>query len=733
MMNRKRIGILIAGLFLTAGVGVWLWQFVPPGPLAVRAFVPHAAAKRNTSPRVPDNLAPRDTADFSKGSQRNRLPHDPLQHSPIQHSPLQNNALQNEHEVRLDDMPSEGAESLSWAAVDHNALEDFVLEDSEGLGEFEPAFDTLVVCPEAWQEALTPWLEYRTAQGRTIGLADNPRTAQQLKDLLVKLYPRGLRYVLLVGDVPSRINLQGIGVPTQRVDSVVSKRFGGPARVASDHWFADMTGDHAPDLAIGRWSVRNPEQLTVMVEKTLRFETDLDPEFAKRRIEFVAGVGGFGAVEDNVIESTATRLLAELIPGQYTVGMTHASWRSVYCPGPQQYQQKIFDSLSCGALFWVYMGHGSWNSLDSAVFPDCVIPTITTENVDRLSGSTSPIALLLACSTGQFDRSADCLAESLNRSPHGPVAVVAGTGVTAPYGLANFGLELLSLHRDGGSADLGTWFQQAKRSMVLNTMQQREVRQAGGNEGETIVNSAELVQASAIDDLLPDSAVASTMNMADYRMLLRQIAVLFSPTSDMLDQEILEHVDMMTLFGDPLLRLPQYSPIELIATKDESGAGIFGRLPRELANDLSVEVEVVYPLGKIGFRPLARRKYISSPEFQQQLEQEYQQANDRVIHREMVAVEHGQFYLPLASIGVLPNRIWVRATAQDGSSKALGFSEIHLPALGPELVSVQMNDDQDEAKQAKTITVDLFDGKSLHGWKSTNFGGEGEVFVEYKN
>ena len=687
------LGLLVAA----AAGGLYVWRVFPRGPLVA---VPYLGA-----PPMPAEVPLTGWRDPAPEADRQIAAETPA----------------------LDPMDTEAIDAASWSV--------------QGIGQPTITFDTLVVCPTQWHATLEPWLQYRTNQGYRIGLVESPQNPEQLKELLRQQYETGLRFVLLVGDVPTMLDLNSTGLPTQQIESQVSHRFGGPLRVASDHWYADLDDDGAPELAIGRWSVHNPDQLSVLIDKTIRFETDPDLEFAKRRIEFVAGVGGFGALEDKVIESTATRMLSELIPGKFSVGMTHASWRSVYCPGPDQYCDKVFASLNRGALFWVYMGHGSWNSLDSAHFPDRVVPTITTSNSEQLSGSTSPIAILLACSTGQFDRRQDCLAESMLRAPHGPVSVIAGTGVTAPYGLANFGLELLTLHGEESCLEVGTWFQQAKRRMVLAARERLSARVEQEREDAPAIATPtdDSPGSSLLTEIISQDNDAKP-NKIDYRQVLHQFAWLLSPTSDMLEQEILEHADMMTYFGDPLLRFPKFGSIDIATDRSGGEWGLVGHVPNAASEAFDVQVEVAYPLDQLSFKPKSRRKYESSDAFSRQLADDYAQANDRVFHRTVVSATGGRFVLPLASLGQLPNRFWVRAVASDTANKALGFSEIDMQSAGmiskveeSSFAAEQDTSEQDTTEPPTTPpAIDLFDGSSTAGWKQTKYGGEGELLVEEK-
>lgn len=602
------------------------------------------------------------------------------------------------------------------------------------------SLDTLVVSRRDWKTLLQPWAEYRQQQGHQIGWLEIPESAERLRQTLKDRYQSGLRYVLLVGDIPELGNSihDGEGIPTGVIPGQISHRFGGPDVVATDNWYVDFDGDHAPELAIGRWALDTPEELEAVIEKTIRFETDGSQEAAQRRIEFVAGVGGFGYLQDKLIESTASRLLTDLLPGHHEVRMTHASWRSVYCPGPDRYQQAFFDSLNRGSLFWVYMGHGSPRGLDTAVFPDKQVATINTRNMEKLKSVSPPIALLLACSTGEFANAQDCLAERMVAEPLGPVAAIGGTGVTAPYGLSSFGFEMLSYYRNDAPTRLGDWVMQAKRRMLAKPEQQASESAEATPLAETELQT----ETKPHWGLEPD----------DYRKLLRQLAGLFSPTSDMLQVELEEHVEMMTLFGDPLLRLPQYEPIELQAdTRPDGKIEVRGRM-----NDLKtaeIQIELVHPLDHLSFRPEPRNRYRQDAEFHQQFEETYEKANNRLIQTVSAPVENGTFSITLNQLTELPRRMLVRACVSNPTCKALGVCEV-LQANDTQETKTQESK-QPEGKQetqesneeetatapfAKTLEQDpdfqadgepivLFDQKSLNGWKKTNFGGEQDVFV----
>ena len=81
----------------------------------------------------------------------------------------------------------------------------------------------------------------------------------------------------------------------------------------SDEWFADADEDGLPELAVGRLSVRTPEQASAMVAKILAYE-DADGTGWARNVLLVAGENDEGA---DFGKSTAE--LQTVVPSTYTV------------------------------------------------------------------------------------------------------------------------------------------------------------------------------------------------------------------------------------------------------------------------------------------------------------------------------------------------------------------------------------------------------------------------------
>ena len=95
-------------------------------------------------------------------------------------------------------------------------------------------------------------------------------------------------------------------MPTHYVPSQVIHRFGGEKAIAGDNWYADLDDDQLPDVSIGRLPADSPDDLRTMVDKIIAYERRPAPGNWRRRINLVAGLGGFGAIADAAIEASAS-------------------------------------------------------------------------------------------------------------------------------------------------------------------------------------------------------------------------------------------------------------------------------------------------------------------------------------------------------------------------------------------------------------------------------------------
>jgi hypothetical protein len=336
-----------------------------------------------------------------------------------------------------------------------------------------------------------------------------------------------LKYVVLVGDEvaardqSSTAALRGASrytVPTHYVPAKVNVRWGSPAEIASDTPYADVDGDHAPDLAVGRIPAHSAVELAAIMRKILRYEQLTDHGPWEKCLNIVSGMGGFGAVADAVVEAAGRQVVQQTVPAEYDVRHLCAA-ANADGAGLLDFAARARRQLNDGGLAWVYIGHGLPTELVCAPVAIGKQSILSTGDVPQLHcGPHHPLAVLIACYTGAMDAPRQCLGEELLLAEQGPVAVIAATRVTMPYGNTVMGYELLRACFQDRPAALGD---------ILLIAQQR-------------------VLAPTANDQL--------------RATLDGMAGLVSPPPVDLASERREHVLMYHLIGDPLLRLHRPAP-----------------------------------------------------------------------------------------------------------------------------------------------------------------------------
>ncbi len=491
--------------------------------------------------------------------------------------------------------------------------------------------DTVVVVPPAFQDVLRPWLDYRRNQGHEIALMTDCGSAAEIRAGIRRLAGEGgLRSVVLVGDVTD----DQFGTPTHFAPAKVNVQWGSESEIATDNWFADLDDDRLPDLAVGRLSASSPGELATIVRKILAYEQLGGEGDWQRRLNFVAGVGGFGPVVDSVLETATKKFLTEGIPAEYSISMTYASWRSPYCPDPRRFHDTVVNRFNEGCLFWVYIGHGQRTFLDRIRVPGATYRILDTDDVPKLqSGERSPIAIFLSCYAGAFDEQRVCLAEEMLRSGAGPVAVFAGSRVTMPYAMAVMGSELMEEYFGTRRPTLGELCMHAKRQMAA---------EAGG-EGN--------------------------------RQLLDALAKVISPTPDQLRDERLEHVLLFNLLGDPLLRLRHGDAIRVETQTDvRAGQPLNVRWVSPVAG--RCHVELVCRRDRTRERVPTRTHFLRTEQELATYTSTYAEANDRCWVSKLVSSPAGPVEMTLTVPAEARGPCHVRVLVEGAERCALGAADV---------------------------------------------------------
>ncbi len=311
------------------------------------------------------------------------------------------------------------------------------------------ANDVALVVPAAFLEPMTQWIHYRSQQGYRIHVISEPAlgqttTVQCIHDRLRKLHAEvGIDAALLVGRAATADATVPI-IPSPQLPALLIQHFGEETERACDDAYADMDGDGLPDFPLGRLPVSNAEQIATVLQKIVRYEQETQPGPWNRRIQIVAGVGNFSPIIDQAISSAARSILTKMLPNSWEMALLHANWKSPFCPEPLSFQGEVTETINRGSMFWVYLGHGDARQLQPLFTPAGYVPSLHADQFPMLHCRESlPIALLFCCYGGMLDRPENSVAEEMLLQAESPVAVIAASRTTMPFGMGIFGIELL--------------------------------------------------------------------------------------------------------------------------------------------------------------------------------------------------------------------------------------------------------------------------------------------------
>jgi hypothetical protein len=289
-----------------------------------------------------------------------------------------------------------------------------------------------------------------------------------------------------------------------------------------------------------------------------------------------------------------------------------------------------------GCLFWVYIGHGQPRGLDWVRMPDRkAYEIMECRDCAALPPTKSaPLAIFLACSTGAFDKTEDCLAEDLLRADAGPVAIVASSRVAMPYGLSVFATEALQAGLVEKTATLGEVVRLAKVRGLQPKLSDNGAPRAG----------------------------------ATIRSLLDSTAGLLTPGGHDSRLELLEHAHLLQLFGDPCLKLsyPEQVPLQGPA-KVKAGStveitakpDVFLLAPGTKLGPVRWELRM--PPGRLKDATPTRAKYLASDTQWNEMQTTYEAALDAVVATHIAPAEkpwQASFTLPANAKGEYHVRLW---------------------------------------------------------------------------
>lgn len=439
----------------------------------------------------------------------------------------------------------------------------------------------VVVCPDQFESAAKHWIRHRQQQGMSVARVIPKERARDTKrevllafEELEKVHPTSVkpsshhdhkqarRYLFLIGDTPTigTVCDTSRSIPTFYLNSKVTLQWNSTPTIPTDFPYSDMDEDGIPEIAVGRLPVDRVSQFENWLRRLwLREETN---EFGDwfSEVQLVGGVGGFGFLADRAIESVARTVVTGVLPTEVRTRVLYGSPGHRFFPNNSTFTEAVVSDFSKGARFWVYAGHGQVTELDRVPPKRDGTPVLDRRSIQQLAcrNQHAPIALLLACYTGALDAAEDCIAEEMLFVNGGPIAAIAGSRVTMPYGNASLAVGLIQSIYTERHPRFGDNWLQMQRSL--------------GEETASVEQSA--------------------------RVLIDGLATLLSPAGSTLAEERREHVLLYQLLGDPTQSISHAEKLVIdTAAGVDPGEPVSVALTSPLAGELVLRVD--RPLGSI--------------------------------------------------------------------------------------------------------------------------------------
>ncbi|MFH0888386.1 MAG: C25 family cysteine peptidase [Planctomycetota bacterium] len=326
--------------------------------------------------------------------------------------------------------------------------------------------DYIIITPNEFVDTLSPLVTQRTKNGLKVKVIPVENIYDEfnyglfspvtIRDFLKYTYEYwqkpAPRFVLLVGDgtfdyMDYWESGQTYQVPAYLLETPEM------GETVSDNWFVNFDDDIIPEMIIGRLPVCSSDELTVVIDKIITYETSGRDSLPKR-VLFSADIGdGFQEGAEN---------LAQMLPSDYeSVKLYLSQYTNVIV------KQNIISATNQGLFLINHIGHGGVGILSSQRI-------LEESDINSLNNTNKyPIMLTLNCLTGYFiypsSVGLESLSELLLRAPdRGIIAAIAPTGLSSSTEQLVFAKGFYEALFNDRCSTLGNAYYQAMESLLNN-------------------------------------------------------------------------------------------------------------------------------------------------------------------------------------------------------------------------------------------------------------------------
>jgi hypothetical protein len=266
----------------------------------------------------------------------------------------------------------------------------------------------LIISYGAFMDQMQPFVDWKNYKGiptSMINVSEIGDVDQMEQYIEERYYEDGIAYVLLVGDI-------------DEIDAI-RRNEGAGSNSPSDNTLSFVAGNDAyPDLIIGRFSAENTSHVQTMVNRTIAYEMNPDPnsDWYKKGAGFASdqGPGDDGEYDDEHMD-----VIRELL-----LSYTYTEVDQIYDPSGTVADGE--EAINEGRSIINYTGHGSNGSWGNGC-------PMNNTNVNGLSNFEKwPFIWSVACVNGEFEQGT-CFAETWLRAtgddgePTGAIATLMST------------------------------------------------------------------------------------------------------------------------------------------------------------------------------------------------------------------------------------------------------------------------------------------------------------------
>ncbi len=275
----------------------------------------------------------------------------------------------------------------------------------------------LIIAGDELAEAVEPLVEWKNRRGvqvMTLTMGQVGSSPADVRRIIADAYEASdppLTYVLLVGDETH--------VPVQEVGAGDHDGEG-----ESDFLYTLTEGDDMiPDVLIGRFAARTPDQVSVMVERVVRYERDVGRNGPDGFTEGGTGIGsaGVGSFDPDHVR------MERIVTAMEEYGYTRTDR---FFEGQWSNPQDIVAAVDQGRGWVCFMGHGSGTSW---LFDQDHTFSFGLGEIAQLDNDGQwPVVVDVACNNGDFTNHEPCFAEAWTRAgtltqPLGAVGIYSST------------------------------------------------------------------------------------------------------------------------------------------------------------------------------------------------------------------------------------------------------------------------------------------------------------------